>query len=133
VNPTFGHQAPEITLAAPNEKETPEPRRHVRVFSQPDTFCTNRIRTARFTWWNFIPIAIYLQFCKLVNTIWFIVIVINMHPDITIGSPVVANLILSTVFIIGILKEGISDLRRHLSDKKINQQRVRMIKSDGTE
>ena len=86
----------------------------------PDTFCTNKIKTSRYTAWSFLPLTFLLQFTKIGNCIWLCVLILNYIPSIAINSPAVVTAVLSIIVIIGISKEGITDYIRYKSDKKIN-------------
>ena len=83
-------------------------------------FCTNEIKTSRYNWYNFLPIAIAIQFTKVANVSWLFVMILNMFPAIRINSPLVVAVVLGVILFIGVLKEGISDLSRHKQDKKTN-------------
>ena len=76
-------------------------------------FCTNEIKTSRYNWYNFLPIAIAIQFTKVANVSWLFVMILNMFPAIRINSPLVVAVVLGVILFIGVLKEGLSDLSRH--------------------
>ncbi len=86
----------------------------------PDTFCTNKIKTTRYTALSFLPLTFLLQFTKIGNCIWLCVLILNYIPKIAINSPAVVTAVLLIIVIIGIVKEGITDFIRYKSDKKIN-------------
>jgi magnesium-transporting ATPase (P-type) len=90
-------------------------------------FCTNEIRTSRYTVLTFLPLSIMIQFTKIANVAWLIVMILNCFPQIRINSPAAVAAVLGAIIFIGVLKEGLSDLSRHKSDKKTNETPVRKI------
>jgi len=78
-----------------------------------NTFCTNKIKTSRYTIWSFLPLTFLLQFTKIGNCIWLCVLILNYIPAISINGPAVVTAVLSIIIIIGITKEGITDYVRY--------------------
>lgn len=71
------------------------------------------IKTSRYTIWNFLPFSIAIQFTKIANVAWFIVLILNSFPAIRVNSPVVVAVVLSIIIFVGVLKEAITDFARH--------------------
>lgn len=103
---------------------TPNPKVSVDEYTG---FCTNEIRTSRYTVFTFLPLSILIQFTKIANVAWLIVMILNCFPQIRINSPVAVAAVLSAIIFIGVLKEGLSDWSRHKSDKRTNETPVRKI------
>lgn len=102
-----------------------------RTSTQQQQFCTNKIVTSRYTWWNFLPLSIAIQFAKVGNCAWLCVAILNAFPAVSVNSPLVVGSTLCLILLIGVLKEGFTDYARHRSDAKINQtQVVRMQHSE---
>lgn len=81
--------------------------------SAQEKFCTNEIRTSRYTLWNFLPLALMIQYTKVANISWTIVVILNSIKEIAVNSPVFIGSIMTIVLLIGITKEGITDYSRH--------------------
>lgn len=90
-------------------------------------FVTNKIKTARYTWWNFLPFAILIQFTKIANVAWLFVAILNSIPAVRVNSPLVVAIVLSVIILIGVLKEFITDFARHKQDAKVNNTGVKKI------
>ena len=76
-------------------------------------FCTNEIKTSRFTLWNFLPLAILIQYKKVANISWTIVAIMTSFREISVNGPWIVTIAISIVLLIGITKEGITDYSRH--------------------
>ena len=76
-------------------------------------FCTNMIKTSRYTIVTFLPLSILIQFTKIANVAWLCVMILNSFPQVRVNSPLVVAVVLSIIIFIGVLKEGITDYARH--------------------
>ena len=81
---------------------------------------TNMVKSSRFTWWNFFPIALAIQFTKLPNVFWLFNGCLQLVPAIRTNSPLSIFIPLAVVVAIGMLKEFIADNKRKKQDKKVN-------------
>jgi len=90
-------------------------------------FATNKIKTSRYTWWNFLPLAILIQFTKIANVAWLFVMILNSFPAVRVNSPLVVAIVLGIIVFIGVLKEGLTDYARYKLDKKVNNTAVKKL------
>jgi magnesium-transporting ATPase (P-type) len=90
-------------------------------------FSTNRITTARYTIWSFLPLSIIIQFTKIANVAWLGVMILNSIPAVRVNSPLVVAIVLGIIIFIGVLKEGITDYARHQQDKRTNNTPVKKV------
>ena len=81
---------------------------------------SNQIKTTRYTWWNFAPIALLLQFTKVVNCFYAVNTVLQSIPSISTNDPIYSVLVLITLIIIGMVKELLADMKRFKTDKLSN-------------
>lgn len=83
---------------------------------------TNRRKSTRYTWWNFLPITLMLQFAKVVNCFYIFTGILQFFPAIQTNKPFV--ILVPTFFVIGIgiLKELLAELKRLSDDNKFNEQ-----------
>jgi hypothetical protein len=54
-----------------------------------------------------------IQFTKIANVSWVVVMILNAFKQISVNSPVVVAIVLGIIITIGVIKEGISDYSRH--------------------
>jgi hypothetical protein len=71
-NEGLGVPAPKFKLVNKGETFT---SRH-----EPETFVNNRIVTAKYTWYNFLPKFLWEEFSKIANTYFFIVCCLQAVP-----------------------------------------------------
>ena len=83
-------------------------------------YCSNQIKTTRYTWWNFVPIALFLQFTKVVNVFYLLNMILQMFPQVRTNAPENIAIVLSTLILIGMIKEGLADYKRYKTDKASN-------------
>ncbi|CDW74651.1 p-type atpase [Stylonychia lemnae] len=84
-------------------------------------FARNQIKTSKYTWYNFIPKNLYLQFSKVNNAYFLVILVLQVlkYVSLTGGKPSVL-LGLSTVILISAVKDIIEDIKRSQSDSQEN-------------
>ena len=81
---------------------------------------SNMIRTTRYTWWSFLPLALFLQFSKVVNCFYVVNTILQSIPSISTNDPIYAFCVLLLLIFIGVLKEGLADYKRYKTDKGSN-------------
>ena len=82
---------------------------------------TNYIKTTKFTFITFLPLALLLQFARVANIYFLIIAILQSIPAISPLSPYTAYTPIIFVLTVSLIREGIEDFRRYRSDKKINQ------------
>ena len=92
-------------------------------------FVTNKIRTARYNFFTFLPIALLIQYTKLGNVFWTIQTALQFNPKISTQNPFLVMLLILAILIIGMLKEWLSDHKRSVADKEVNDKLNRRIVS----
>ena len=106
--------------------------RHIRGPSEgvPSTFMSNYVRTSKFTLINFFPKSLFDQFRRLANFYFLIIAVLQSIEAISPLPPITA--ILPLVFVVGIsmLKNGVEDYYRYVSDKEINNKEADVLSSE---
>jgi len=90
--------------------------------SNKEHFENNRIRTSKYTPWNFLPKAILLQFKRLANVYFLVTAVLQCVNEISSLSPVSAIAPFVIVIALSVIREGVEDIPRQQSDKKINNE-----------
>ena len=80
----------------------------------------NLVTTSKYTWYNFLPITLLLQFKRYANVYFLVSMIIQCIPIISPLSPVTAVVPFVIVLAISIFREGLEDCRRHGEDSKEN-------------
>uniref|UniRef100_A0A0G4H3R3 P-type phospholipid transporter n=1 Tax=Chromera velia CCMP2878 TaxID=1169474 RepID=A0A0G4H3R3_9ALVE len=93
-------------------------------------FCSNHVRTHRYTFWNFLPVNLFEQFHRMGN-IWFLIITIIQltFPDLSPTSQYATLIPLVGVLVFTMVKDGYEDYLRYLSDRKMNNKLALVINS----
>ena len=87
-------------------------------------FKSNMISTCKYTWWNFIPKNLFIQFTKLANAYFLLILILQVIKPVSItkGTPAIL-LPLSIVVAMSAIKDIIEDLKRYRSDQAENKRK----------
>ena len=83
-------------------------------------FKSNRVITARYTWWNWVPKSLLMQFFR-VNNVYFLIMSILSTFSFSPKSPYSIGGTLAIVLVFTMFKEGYEDLARHRQDNSVNR------------
>uniref|UniRef100_A0A4X1TYD3 Phospholipid-transporting ATPase n=1 Tax=Sus scrofa TaxID=9823 RepID=A0A4X1TYD3_PIG len=92
----------------------------------PQRYPDNRIVSAKYTFWNFIPKNLFEQFRRIANFYFLIIFLVQLIID-TPTSPVTSGLPLFFVITVTAIKQGYEDWLRHKADSAMNQCPVHFI------
>ena len=67
-----------------------------------------------------MPIALFLQFTKVVNCFYLANMILQSFPSISTNEPELVAIILSILILIGMIKELMADFKRYRTDKASN-------------
>eukprot|EP01080_Neovahlkampfia_damariscottae_P005715 gene5715-9535_t len=92
-------------------------------------FTSNYIRTTKYTWWNFIPKNLFEQFSRISNFYFIMVMIFALLPGVSPIFPITS--ILPVIFILGttLVKDGIEDFFRALSDRYVNRKKYTVVRN----
>ena len=90
------------------------------VFDYPD----NYISTTKYHWYNFLPLALFLQFTRVANVYFLIIAVLQSIPEISPLHPLSAIAPLIIVLAIAMLRDGVEDYFRYKSDVEQNSSKT---------
>ncbi|KAJ3178458.1 hypothetical protein HDU87_003532 [Geranomyces variabilis] len=97
---------------------------HVNVPIAPDQariwWPPNKIRTAKYTPFTFIPRNLFEQFRRLANVYFLFTVIMQVFPDFAVTSPILAAMPLMIIMGITGIKDGFEDWRRHKIDNTVN-------------
>jgi len=81
---------------------------------------TNKIKSTRFSLLTFIPIALFLQYKKVVVCVFTFNVFLQSVPALSTNSPLATGIPLLFVILLGMLKELYLEVKRWSDDKRIN-------------
>ena len=75
-------------------------------------FPLNKVTTAKYNLFNFIPVNLFLQFSKMANLYFLILLVMECFPSITSDGRVPPVLLYPLTFVVGLsmIKDAYEDL-----------------------
>lgn len=77
---------------------------------------------------TFLPIALLVQYTKLGNVFWTIQTIINASDEsVQTQNPFILLGLVSIIVGLGIVKEYLSDRRRSIADKQVNETMHRRV------
>nr|XP_019950548.1 PREDICTED: phospholipid-transporting ATPase IG [Paralichthys olivaceus] len=92
----------------------------------PPKFCDNRIVSAKYTVWNFLPKNLFEQFRRIANFYFLIIFLVQVIVD-TPTSPVTSGIPLFFVITVTAIKQGYEDWLRHKADNEVNKYPVTVL------
>ena len=93
----------------------------------------NISKSSKYTWYNFLPLALAFQFTKLTNIYFCGMVILFLIPSV---SPfTVQSVVTPFAFIISVslIREGVEDLNRHRSDWQSNRSWTRVYQKGKAE
>ena len=87
--------------------------------------------STKYNKWNFLPLSLFQQLKSIINLFFIVNGILQYIPSISTNSPLISLIPVSWVIILGIIFEGVSDVRRWLSDNEVNAQKITIVTTDG--
>ncbi|KAI8997635.1 hypothetical protein BDB01DRAFT_846265 [Pilobolus umbonatus] len=85
-------------------------------------YISNKINTAKYTWYTFIPKNLFEQFRGIANLYFLFLVILQMFPLFNpAGSPVLVVLPLLAILVITGVKDGFEDNKRRQTDEGVNK------------
>ncbi|RKP19850.1 calcium ATPase [Rozella allomycis CSF55] len=107
-------------MNSPDETRTekPEECRHINTSdaNNKNLFPDNRVRTARYTVYSFLPKQLLYQFSKIANVYFLFISVLQMIPGLSPTGTWTTIVPLSVFVVLGMLREGYDDHKRYQQD-----------------
>ena len=88
---------------------------------------SNKIKTTRYTWYNFIPITFFLQFTKVINVFYLFNMILQAIPSVSTNDWIYTAFPLSAMVSLGMVKEFVADWKRYKMDKESNAMPARRL------
>lgn len=96
--------------------------------------CDNRIITAKYTWWNFVPKSIFEQFRRVANFYFLVQLILmfigqnkTLNAFVNDLSPAGTLVALALVILVTMVLHLKDDLGRHQKDKETNLSTVHLL------
>ena len=90
----------------------------------PKTFPSNFIKTSKYTFFNYFPKSLLLQFLRYANIYFLVIAVLQSIPTISPLNPFTAIAPLLVVLGLSMLREALEDIGKHQSDKQLNSSKT---------
>lgn len=92
---------------------------------------TNSVSTTKYGPWAFLPMNVLLQFTKSYNLFFLLLCCIVLIPGLTPFSGLAYISCVVLVVSISVLKDGLSEIKRHRRDQRINREKIRVVRRIG--
>ena len=100
----------------------------VTEIKQPQEYCDNSVRTAQYTLYSFLPLAIMNQYKTPFNWFFLIQAIIDCIPSISSVDPITTIAPVVIVLVISLIREAVEDYRKYSNDKLANETQVSVYK-----
>ena len=100
----------------------------VNEIKQPQEYCDNSVRTAQYTLYSFLPLAIMNQYKTPFNWFFLIQAIIDCMPSISSVDPITTIAPVVIVLVISLIREAVEDYRKYSNDKLANETQVSVYK-----
>uniref|UniRef100_H2YBK6 Phospholipid-transporting ATPase n=1 Tax=Ciona savignyi TaxID=51511 RepID=H2YBK6_CIOSA len=90
----------------------------------------NKIKTSKYTWYNFLLINLWEQFHRVVNVYFVILVVLQFIPEISSLNPTTSIIPIIVVLGLTAMKDGFYDYKRHKSDSSVNNRSSSVVKDE---
>ncbi|XP_075262617.1 putative phospholipid-transporting ATPase IA isoform X2 [Convolutriloba macropyga] len=98
-----------------------------KVVDQSMNFCSNRIRTTKYSFYSFIPKFFLEQFRKAANCFFLLVSILQIIPGVSPTGRFTTLIPLSIILFLTALKEIYEDIMRLVQDRDVNQRKVQVL------
>ncbi|ORY05623.1 phospholipid-translocating P-type ATPase [Basidiobolus meristosporus CBS 931.73] len=92
-------------------------------------FPSNRIRTSKYTVFNFLPKNLFEQFRRVANMYFLFMAILQFLPYVGVSSPIFSIMPLITVISITAIKDGVEDYKRHRTDLNYNSSKTQLLQN----
>lgn len=110
---------PNLQLTKENEKDG-----HPQAAN---LYYSNQVRSTRYNLISFVPAAFFLQFTKVINCFYLVNMILQSIPTISTNAWYYTAIPLCIIIGMGMLKEGLADLKRYQQDRRVNNTPVKKV------
>ncbi|TWW71587.1 putative phospholipid-transporting ATPase VD [Takifugu flavidus] len=87
----------------------------------------NGIRTTKYSLLTFIPMNLFQQFHRAANLYFVFLALLNWVPAVEAFQKEITMIPILVVLVVIAIKDALEDYRRYLSDKKVNNNKVKVF------
>ncbi|KAH8401387.1 hypothetical protein KR009_005099 [Drosophila setifemur] len=96
---------------------------------QPTKYCNNRITTAKYSFYSFLPAFLFEQFRRYSNCFFLLIAILQQIPDVSPTGRYTTLVPLMFILSVSAIKEIIEDIKRHRADNEINHRSIERLDS----
>ncbi|XP_049330571.1 probable phospholipid-transporting ATPase IM isoform X4 [Astyanax mexicanus] len=108
-----------------------EEERHVRAndrdYNERFSYADNHIKTAKYTFYTFLPVNLFEQFQRFANAYFLVLLILQLIPEISSLSWFTTIVPLVLVLTITAVKDATDDYFRHKSDQQVNTRQSQVL------
>uniref|UniRef100_A0A671NJ05 Phospholipid-transporting ATPase n=1 Tax=Sinocyclocheilus anshuiensis TaxID=1608454 RepID=A0A671NJ05_9TELE len=105
---------------SPGQEEERHVRANDRDYNERFSYADNRIKTAKYNVFTFLPINLFEQFQRFANAYFLVLLILQLIPEISSLSWFTTIVPLVLVLAITAVKDATDDYFRHKSDQQVN-------------
>lgn len=90
-------------------------------------FCSNRISTAKYNLFTFLPKFLFEQFRRYSNIFFLVIALLQQIPNVSPTGRYTTAVPLFTILAVSALKEIFEDIKRHKADHGVNQSEAMVL------
>ncbi|XP_046889573.1 probable phospholipid-transporting ATPase IM isoform X2 [Hypomesus transpacificus] len=108
-----------------------EEERHVKAndrdYNEKFSYTDNHIKTSKYNIFTFLPINLFEQFQRVANAYFFVLLILQLIPDISSLSWFTTIVPLVLVLVITAVKDASDDYFRHKNDQQVNNRQSQVL------
>ncbi|XP_046715041.1 phospholipid-transporting ATPase ID isoform X4 [Silurus meridionalis] len=112
---------------APGQEEERRVRANDRDYNEKFNYADNHIKTAKYTFYTFLPINLFEQFQRFANAYFLVLLILQLIPEISSLSWFTTIVPLVLVLTITAVKDATDDYFRHKSDQQVNTRQSQVL------
>jgi len=102
--------------------------RTIRLLATGQRFCGNRVSTAKYNTFSFLPCFIFEQFRRYSNCFFLLIALLQQIPDVSPTGRYTTLVPLLFILAVSATKEIVEDLKRHRADDETNRRQVEVLR-----
>ncbi|XP_057186002.1 phospholipid-transporting ATPase ID isoform X2 [Triplophysa rosa] len=111
----------------PGQEEERHVRANDREYNERFSYADNRIKTAKYNAFTFLPTNLFEQFQRVANAYFLILLILQLIPEISSLSWFTTIVPLVMVLAITAVKDATDDYFRHKSDQQVNTRQSQVL------
>uniref|UniRef100_A0A3B1JRK7 Phospholipid-transporting ATPase n=1 Tax=Astyanax mexicanus TaxID=7994 RepID=A0A3B1JRK7_ASTMX len=112
---------------APGQEEERHVRANDRDYNERFSYADNHIKTAKYTFYTFLPVNLFEQFQRFANAYFLVLLILQLIPEISSLSWFTTIVPLVLVLTITAVKDATDDYFRHKSDQQVNTRQSQVL------